>query len=324
MSRGMDTGASGGLLAGFYEFLLLKLNEQDNLVWSGLVLRLAFGDNPPRALSEEDDAKAIDYLFDLLDEFLAEIRGAHALQRLFHEYVLWAQTQPGYDADLIRFNTSPPPAALTVEETAQALGIAKRDVFDLIADERLTALRSGATVFLRKRDVDREAGRINIEKMVENHGRVLVPGQVRVIVESAVRNGDTLTTRLRVTEGAIPDDLNSPASLFRTKVGDGIELHRGARGGPDVLVFRTYGDCDVPPSGSEYRIQWWWIDGTQQMLLDAQEWRRDTVTEHWFCPLTYENLDHGDEAYSDGRGNWISVSGWEMFVRDDRLRLRSA
>jgi hypothetical protein len=163
---------------------------------------------------------------------------------------------------------------------------------------------------------------MNAEKMAENHGRVLVPGQIRVIVESADRDLDTLTTRVRVTEGAIPDDLDNPASLFRTEVGDGIELHRGAQIGPDELVFRTFGDCDVPANGSERSVQWWWIDGTQQMLLDAPEWRRDTVMEHSFCPLTYENLDAGDEAYTDGRGNWISVTGWARFVREDLLRLR--
>ena len=320
---GIDEGASGALLTGFYEFLLLKLGEQDNLAWPGLVLRLAFGDTPPRPLSEEDEAKAIDFLFDLLDEFLAEIRGPHALRRLFHEYILWSQTQPGYIADLIRFNSSPPDAVLTVDEAAQALGITRRDVFDLIAEDKLTALRSGATVFLGKSDVEKGAQRKNIEKMVEHHGRVLVPGQIRVIVESADRDLDTLTTRVRVTEGTVPDDLDNPASLFRTEVGDGIELHRGAQIGPDELVFRTFGDCDVPANGSERTVQWWWIDGTQQMLVDAPEWRQDRVTEHGFCPLTFENLDVGDEAYTDGSGNWISVTGWERFVRDDLLRLQS-
>ena len=147
--QGIDDGASGALLTGFYEFLLLKLGEQDNLAWPGLVLRLAFGDYRSRPLSEGDEAIAIDHLFDLLDEFLAEIRGPHALRRLFHEYVLWDQTQPGYIADLIRFNSSPPSPVLTVAESAKALGVTERDVFDLIADNKLTALRSGATVFLR-------------------------------------------------------------------------------------------------------------------------------------------------------------------------------
>jgi hypothetical protein len=158
--------------------------------------------------------------------------------------------------------------------------------------------------------------------MAEHDRRSLVPGQVRVIVQGAVRDGDALTTRVRVTEGGIPADLDNPASLFRDTVGDGIELHRGARNGRDELVFRTFGDSDPPAAGEEFRIQWWWIPGTQQMLLDAPEWRRGTVTEHGFCPLTYENLDAGDEAYTDDRGNWISVTGWEQFVRDDGLRLR--
>ena len=155
--QGMDDGASGSLLIGFREFLLLKLGQQDSLVWSGLVLRLAFGGERPRPLSEADDAAAIGSLFDLLDEFLAEIRGDHNLGRLFHEYVLWSQAQPGYIADLVRFSSSPPHPVLTVEEAARTLGVTERDVFDMIADGTLTSLRSGATVFVREGDVQRLA-----------------------------------------------------------------------------------------------------------------------------------------------------------------------
>jgi excisionase family DNA binding protein len=150
---GMDQGASGALLTGFHEFLLLRLGEQDNLAWPGLVLRLAHGGDRPTPLSKEDEVIAIDYLFDLLDEFLAEIRDAHELRRLFHEYFFWAQTQPGYNADLIRFMSSPPTAVLTVDEAAETLAVTRRAVFDLIADYKLMALRSGATVLVRASDV---------------------------------------------------------------------------------------------------------------------------------------------------------------------------
>ena len=66
-----------------------------------------------------------------------------------------------------------------------------------------------------------------------------MPGQVRVVVHSTRREGEVLTTRVRVTEGDIPHDLESPASLFGSEIGDGIELHRGTRTGPDEAVFRT-------------------------------------------------------------------------------------
>lgn len=152
--EGMDDGASGALLTGFREFLLLKLGHQDSRAWSGLALRLALDDDRPRPTSVHEEAVALDRLFDLLDEFLAEIRGDDAIQRLFHEYVLWSSEQPGYNADLVRFRSSPPPAMLSVEEAAVALGITGRDVFDLIAADKLGAHRLGAKVLLRARDVE--------------------------------------------------------------------------------------------------------------------------------------------------------------------------
>jgi hypothetical protein len=152
-----------------------------------------------------------------------------------------------------------------------------------------------------------------------------VPGQQRVVVEQAHRVGDVLTTRVRVMdgEGDIPRDLDSPASLLGAKVGEWIELHQAERPATDVLVFRTFGETEIPPVGGEFRVQWWWIGGVQQMLIDTPKRRRAIVTSHWFCPLTYENLDDGNEAYTDDQGHWISVRGWEEFVRDDRLRLRT-
>src|SRR5262245_44860425 len=68
------TGLSFGrpeLLAGFREFLVLKLNDGNNLVWPSLVKRLGV----PQAvhpLNPADDNAAVEGLFDLLDQFLAE------------------------------------------------------------------------------------------------------------------------------------------------------------------------------------------------------------------------------------------------------------
>ena len=149
----------------------------------------------------------------------------------------------------------------------------------------------------------------------------LVPGQVRVVVERARRDRDVLTTDVRVVEGQA-DDLESPASMFKQAIGDGLDLHRCARATRESMTFLTFGNSPEPTVGDECVIQWWWIPGTQQILRDAPGWTPRTVEEHWFCPLTYENLEVGEVAYTDGRGHWISVSGWEKFVRDDVLRLR--
>jgi excisionase family DNA binding protein len=151
--NGVDAGSSGALLAGFYEFLLLRLGEQDNLAWPGLVERIAFPGGVPRPRSTADEGVAVAALFDLLDEFLAEVRGTHERRRLFHEYVVWAIQQPGYSADLIRFNSSPPSEQIDVDTAAALLGMTRAEVFDLIAGGELHAARMGASVFLRAKAV---------------------------------------------------------------------------------------------------------------------------------------------------------------------------
>jgi hypothetical protein len=129
-----------------------------------------------------------------------------------------------------------------------------------------------------------------------------------------------------VEEGEV-HDLDGPASLFRStddiRSPSTIQLHRGEQTESNDLLFRTFGESGSPEVGGAYTVQWWWIPGTQRMLLGVSAWRLATVTEHTFCPLTYDNLDEGSTAYTDDRGNWISVAGWTTYVRDDLLRLRS-
>ena len=158
--------------------------------------------------------------------------------------------------------------------------------------------------------------------MTEEWNPPLVPGQVRVVVEESKVQARRLLTRVRVVQGPIPDDVDGPASLLDPELGDGIELHSAQRTGSQELTFTTFGEATPPLTGTLYVIQWWWAPGTREMLIAAPSWRRAAVTDHWFCPLTYDNLDEGDEAYTDDRGNWISVRGWERFVRDDDLHLR--
>lgn len=161
--------------------------------------------------------------------------------------------------------------------------------------------------------------------VIADERKDLVPGQVRVVVEKTDREGDVLTTVVRPIEGRVPlgDELGGPASLLWSEVGADITLHRGRRQGDGRLAFLTFGDADPPPVGSELVVQWWWIPGTQEMLEETSEWRPTVVTAHWYCPLTYESLDEGDDAYINDDGTSISVRGWQEFVRDDRLRLKT-
>ena len=99
-------------------------------------------------------------------------------------------------------------------------------------------------------------------------------------------------------------DLDSPASLFIASIADGIELHRGEEMAPGMLSFRTFGESRAPVRGREYVVQWWWMPGTQQMLLEAPYWRPERATRSApdFCYLNYERIDEADEAYTDDRG----------------------
>jgi hypothetical protein len=42
-----------------------------------------------------------------------------------------------------------------------------------------------------------------------------------------------------------------------------------------------------------------------------------------FCFLTYEQLVPGEPAYTDGRGAWVSVGGYEEYIAGDLLRFRT-
>jgi len=90
---GVDTGNAGRLLTGFREWLVTRLGDGDNLVWRGLVLRLAFPDASsirPEVLSDvELNRTAVDALFALLDEFLALTERGGALVQVYDDYLSW-------------------------------------------------------------------------------------------------------------------------------------------------------------------------------------------------------------------------------------------
>jgi hypothetical protein len=94
---GVDTGNAGRLLTGFREWLVTRFGDGDNLVWQGLVLRLAFPDSTsirPEVLSDtEHNRTAVDSLFALLDEFLALTERRAALVQVYDEYLTWRKAR---------------------------------------------------------------------------------------------------------------------------------------------------------------------------------------------------------------------------------------
>ncbi|MFG1624624.1 hypothetical protein [Kribbella sp. NPDC049227] len=139
------------LLAGFREFLVLKLNDGSNFVWSALVTRLVVP-QAGRPLSPADDRAALDGLFDLLDEFLAETTamGSRSIER---EYFLWLQQQSWYNLDLERFHSSPAPQMVGLDEAAERLGVERSALFDLMASRRLRSFRAGAELLFTEHDI---------------------------------------------------------------------------------------------------------------------------------------------------------------------------
>ncbi|MEV4494604.1 hypothetical protein AB0J84_02725 [Micromonospora arborensis] len=99
--EGCDQGNAHRLLSGFREWLLTQVGCGDNHVWWSLVLRLAVTTGQaPDDLSPDNDAKAKETLFRLLDEFLELIDERDGLSRIYAAYDAWraARTEHGCQA----------------------------------------------------------------------------------------------------------------------------------------------------------------------------------------------------------------------------------
>jgi hypothetical protein len=119
---GCDATTSWSLLAGFNEWLRMRLGRESNLSWSGLVKWLAFpeyrqviteslfGDEDDsfvserlvfpqgssfNALSDYDNAVAVEALFRLLSEFLEMREKPRGLEKIFSQYVAWKERNAG-------------------------------------------------------------------------------------------------------------------------------------------------------------------------------------------------------------------------------------
>jgi hypothetical protein len=97
---GYDEACEGGLLAGFREWLILRLGMGSNLAWPALVLHAAFpqAESPQAETNSGPKAQrhAIDTLFGLVAEF-DDVRAKHdGLRKVYLAYEQWAR-QKGID-----------------------------------------------------------------------------------------------------------------------------------------------------------------------------------------------------------------------------------
>jgi hypothetical protein len=138
---GLDLGTGGRLLDGFREYLILRLGEESSLSWPCLALAVATPPTAPRPRTLHDERQAVDGLFDLLDEFLAEFPENRSRRRLIHEYFLWKEHVSPVNLDLERFRSSPPPDVISVDEAVALLGTSRSALFDLVAAGQLHLFR---------------------------------------------------------------------------------------------------------------------------------------------------------------------------------------
>ncbi|MEV6478932.1 hypothetical protein [Streptomyces sp. NPDC051576] len=91
--HGYDAGTRDSALLGFREWLLLKLGDRSNFVWSRLVTQLALPETTPgrgyKDLDEKQNSVAVEALFQLLGEFLHDRDlERDGLRSIFRDYAL--------------------------------------------------------------------------------------------------------------------------------------------------------------------------------------------------------------------------------------------
>jgi hypothetical protein len=98
---GFDLASNGGALAGFEQWLIVRVGKGNNLAWSSLVLHLIFPESrsPRQQLAEIDDhTDTVDKLFRILDEFWTDREAPEGLRRILLRYESWLRQQEWYDA----------------------------------------------------------------------------------------------------------------------------------------------------------------------------------------------------------------------------------
>ncbi|XXX76289.1 hypothetical protein WMF30_52425 [Sorangium sp. So ce134] len=97
--EGYDLALCRGFLVGFREWLVVKLEDGNNLSWSVLVLNL-MGRVGERSSTEVKSAEgpgvAIEFLFDTLEQFLDEREAPSGLRRIYRSYENWLTRQDWY------------------------------------------------------------------------------------------------------------------------------------------------------------------------------------------------------------------------------------
>jgi hypothetical protein len=155
----------------------------------------------------------------------------------------------------------------------------------------------------------------------------LVAGQTRVDVVTSDLRDDVLTTTVRVVEGQLPGAPLAPAGLYRNAPWrEVLRLHRLVGASLDEATFETFDATETGLPGRYILQSWWTPDGLDMVSDMARVWRASRYAEDRanadFCLLSFQTFNAGDEAFTDGRGSWISLAAHHRFIERDELRLR--
>jgi hypothetical protein len=106
--EGYDAALSGGLLVGFREWLVVKVDQGNNLSWTALVrlpLEVSGVLGPPDGQRRTDaqEREAVEFLFVTLENYLAVRSERVGLRRVFLEYENWLRRQSWYGPDSVHW-----------------------------------------------------------------------------------------------------------------------------------------------------------------------------------------------------------------------------
>ena len=97
---GYDLACEGGVLAGFREWMVVRVGLGNNLAWPALVLAVAFPDavDPLEAVqaSGASQRHAIDVMFRLIGEFDDARGNQDGLRKIYLEHERWLRSQEWY------------------------------------------------------------------------------------------------------------------------------------------------------------------------------------------------------------------------------------
>jgi hypothetical protein len=103
---GYDNAMKGGFLQGFREWLIVRADGCNNLVWSDIVPYIVFphADDPIAELhaSEVNEARAIQMLESLFNEYRSAIQ-ENGVRGVFHAYEKWLAKQSWYNESSPQF-----------------------------------------------------------------------------------------------------------------------------------------------------------------------------------------------------------------------------